>query len=176
MKPLKFIVTGPESSGKTTLARSLGAQFGWPVLPEYARIYLEGKSVKSYNENDFNNMVKGQLNAEEQAEANAQQPLIFDTSLLVLHIWHLEKWGGEHPLIHTKLEAVQNSFFLLCRPDIPWEYDPLREHPEDRNRLYRQYFTELKNRNFPFIEIGGPHLRRLELATLQIKKWAENID
>lgn len=176
LKPLKFVVTGPESSGKTTLAQSLGGRFGWPVVPEYARIYLEGKSMTSYNQHDFDRIVLGQFNAEQRAEANAQQPLIFDTSALVLHIWHLEKWGGVHPLVQTKLKAVQNTFFLLCRPDIPWQYDPLREHPEDRDHLYGKYFKELKNWNFPFIEICGSPSHRLEEATLQIKKWAKNID
>jgi len=36
-----ILITGPESSGKSTLAKRLGMQFDFLVLDEYARDYLE---------------------------------------------------------------------------------------------------------------------------------------
>ncbi|MCB0529363.1 MAG: ATP-binding protein, partial [Saprospiraceae bacterium] len=37
---MKIVVTGPESSGKTTLAAALSDQLAAPVVPEFAREYL----------------------------------------------------------------------------------------------------------------------------------------
>jgi nicotinamide riboside kinase len=36
----KIALTGPESSGKSTLARQLATYFDAPVVPEYARLFL----------------------------------------------------------------------------------------------------------------------------------------
>lgn len=33
--------------------------------------------------------------------------------------------------------------YFLCKPDIPWEPDPLRENPEDRKRLFKLYERDL---------------------------------
>ena len=40
---LKIILTGPESSGKTTLAQQLVAHFNAPLVEEYARVFFEKK-------------------------------------------------------------------------------------------------------------------------------------
>ncbi|MBK8556661.1 MAG: AAA family ATPase [Lewinellaceae bacterium] len=39
MKPLTIAITGPESSGKTTLAALLATTLGAPWVPEFARYY-----------------------------------------------------------------------------------------------------------------------------------------
>ncbi|MBK7011006.1 MAG: ATP-binding protein [Saprospiraceae bacterium] len=41
-----FVFTGPESSGKTTLAERLSADLNLPLVPEFARQYLENKGGK----------------------------------------------------------------------------------------------------------------------------------
>ena len=170
------MVTGPESSGKTTLAQALGTLLACPVVPEFAREYLEGISGKPYNQFDFDQIVAGQFNAERQAELEGHEMLIFDTSVVVLQVWSRRKWGEVHPLVHSRLKVTEDTFFLLCAPDIPWEYDPLREHPEERDLLYLQYLEVLKSWKFPFIEIGGPLHNRLAAASVQIKKWIAGLE
>src|SRR5688572_19522645 len=59
-KPFIITIVGPESSGKTTLARELASIFGAPWVPEYAREYLEGLG-RPYVENDLNRIAEGQL-------------------------------------------------------------------------------------------------------------------
>ena len=61
-KPYIITIVGPESSGKTTLARQLAMQFGCPWVPEYAREYLE-KQGGYYNETDLEQIAIGQLDA-----------------------------------------------------------------------------------------------------------------
>ena len=38
---LKIVLFGPESTGKTTLAKQLAAHFNTEWVPEYMRTYLE---------------------------------------------------------------------------------------------------------------------------------------
>ena len=40
---LKVVIFGPESTGKTTLAKDLAAHYKAPWVPEYAREYLQEK-------------------------------------------------------------------------------------------------------------------------------------
>jgi nicotinamide riboside kinase len=60
--PFVITIVGPESSGKTTLARQLAMQFGCPWVPEYAREYLEGIG-RPYQESDLAIMAERQLEA-----------------------------------------------------------------------------------------------------------------
>ena len=47
----KLVVSGPESTGKTELACFLAKRFSCPVIPEYAREYIE-KALQSGGGND----------------------------------------------------------------------------------------------------------------------------
>ena len=40
---LRIALTGPESTGKSTLCRQLAAHYHAPCVPEYARAYLAGR-------------------------------------------------------------------------------------------------------------------------------------
>ena len=39
--PKRILILGPESTGKSTLAKDLAIHFGEPWVPEFAREYLE---------------------------------------------------------------------------------------------------------------------------------------
>jgi nicotinamide riboside kinase len=59
-KPFVITIVGPESSGKTTLARQLSNLYGSPWVPEFAREYLEGLG-RSYTADDLEVIARGQL-------------------------------------------------------------------------------------------------------------------
>ena len=56
----KIILTGPESSGKTTLCKALSQHFHLPFSKEYAREYLDGLN-RDYNQDDLLKIAKGQF-------------------------------------------------------------------------------------------------------------------
>ncbi len=59
-KPYIITVVGPESSGKTTLARQLAQFSGVPWVPEYAREYLESNG-RTYAKEDLETIAIRQL-------------------------------------------------------------------------------------------------------------------
>jgi NadR type nicotinamide-nucleotide adenylyltransferase len=156
----KIILTGPESTGKTTLAQHLAEHFDTIWVPEYARKHLS-ESNREYTEKDLLKIAKGQVDLEKKMQKKANQFLFCDTSLLVLKIWSEYKYQQCHPYILEELEARKNDFFILCGIDVPWEFDVLREHPNDREELYQIYRTELFSLNANFIETSGNQLHRL---------------
>ncbi|MFT5746153.1 MAG: NadR type nicotinamide-nucleotide adenylyltransferase [Paraglaciecola sp.] len=161
----KIILTGPESSGKTTLAQQIAAHFQTGWLPEYAREYLQNLD-RPYEESDLFEIAKGQSLQEEKALEKAaltdEKRVICDTSFLVLKIWSIVKYDRCHPFILKKLERQTNIFYILCGPEIPWEYDPQREHSNDREKLYHVYRKELEKMEAHFIEVAGSKEERLK--------------
>ena len=135
----KVIVTGPESSGKTTLCNEISNYLKIPFAKEYSREYLTELS-REYIQKDLTIIAKGQLKYEENSH-------LLDTDLITIKIWSLYKYGNCDDWILNKIEAQKKEerFYLLCTPDIIWERDPLRENPTNRMTLFRLYKKELED-------------------------------
>ena len=133
----KIIITGPESSGKTTLCKNISLLLNIPFAEEYARKYLK-KIKKDYNQDDLIKIAKGQLKSEKNKK-------ILDTDLITIKIWSNYKYGtcDKWILDQIKKQKNRNRIYLLCKPDLPWETDPLRENPKDRMKLFQIYKEEI---------------------------------
>lgn len=165
---IKIVLTGPESSGKTTLAEALAEHYQVPLVPEYARVYLENIGL-TYTEDDILQIAKGQ--AKLKAQYSAQEPaiLISDTDQVVMKVWSEVRFQRCHPWIIEQLKRSDTHLYLLCQPDIPWEYDPLREDATSRDMLYERYLETLQQFQLPYLEIGGSLSKRCQNATDAIK-------
>ena len=163
---LKVIVTGPESSGKTTLCNALAEYFNIPFTAEFAREFLN-KLDGEYTQDDLLAIAKGQLQSEQLATNNSQLTL-HDTDLITIKIWSEYKYGDCDNWILEQIEKQkkENRFYLLCKPDIPWESDPLRETPNNRVELFEIYKKELENLGLDYYVVEGK--RRLEAVIKKI--------
>ena len=160
---MKIAITGPESTGKSILAEQLAFHYHTAWVPEFARDYLAGIG-RPYQEADILSIAKGQLAAETAKLEKAGGYLFCDTEFLVTKIWGEVKYGRSHPWIVEQLDQHKYDLYLLCNIDLPWEYDPLREHPNQRPYLFDLYFNDLKYRGFPFAVVSGTGLTRLNNA------------
>jgi len=123
-------------------------------VPEYSREYLRELN-RSYRYDDILAIAKGQFEDEERMAAMTTGLLFCDTDFIVNKIWCIDKFGKCHPWILDMIGQQHYDLYLLCNTDIPWEPDPLRENPEDRERLFGLYKTELEERKLPYAVIGG---------------------
>lgn len=153
----KFIITGPESTGKTTLTKTLCTNFKLPYQDEYARTYLNAKG-KNYGYEDLLEIAKGQLNIESNISSKVKNFAIFDTDLLTIKIWSLYKFGKLDSRIETILSSYLNRTYILCYPDLPWTPDPLRENPSNRKSIFDMYQKLLIAYKFKFHVIKGNDL------------------
>ena len=172
-RPLKIVFTGPESSGKTTTTRLAAKHFNTYWLSEYSRTYLN-KLNRSYVVSDLVKIAEGQLSSEREFEQyhTTQAYLFYDTSLLVIKVWSIFKYGFYNFELERLLRQNLPDIFFLCDWNIPWEFDPMRENPNERNILYHLYKKELAELNIPFFELKGTTTERL----MCIKKTLQNID
>jgi nicotinamide riboside kinase len=165
----KISITGPECSGKTTLCMALSAHFNCLWVPEMARIILE-KDGPEYDEKKVEDLAKLQLEEENRLEAMARkaghQWLFCDTDLIVYKIWMEQRFGKSPGWIGEKITSSDYALTFLLKPDLPWEYDPLRQNPHDRNFLYQLYENELLKSGIPWSSLGGVNRMKAALKLM----------
>lgn len=171
-KPLKIVFTGPESSGKTTMTKLAADTIKTAWLPEYSRTYLNQLN-RSYVAADLVKIAEGQLLTQQAFEQmHPQQSFLFyDTSLLVIKVWSIFKYGFYNFKLEQLLRQNLPDVFFLCDWQIPWEFDPLRETPNDRAALYALYKKELTALNIPFFELQGTNPERLAQVKMMLDKY-----
>ena len=160
----KIILTGPESTGKSTLAKQLAQEYNSVWVPEFARTYLKGLN-RSYREEDLLKIAKGQCDLESFFYKKSNQYMFCDTSMMVMKIWSEYRFGKCDPWILEQLENEKNTTYILCGTDVLWEFDEQRENQNDRNDLYEKYLSELKFYQREFIEVFGNQEVRFDFAT-----------
>lgn len=164
MATVKIVILGPESTGKTTLTQALAKHFEAPFVAEYAREYLAQKADRAYELKDLEAIGKGQVKAVQKALALNPPILFCDTDLVTLHIWSLDKFDQAIPFVEAHMKTQQADLYLLCKPDLKWEYDPLREDANRRDELFDWHLWVLKSMNALFIEIAGQGEKRTACA------------
>lgn len=174
-------MTGPESSGKTLLASELAAALQLRWTPEFARYYVAHLG-RPYLQEDLKTIYRGQqiwenwrlekVLSDLQSAHPTLPTLVCDTDWTVVRIW--EKYVFKTPSILpvSEWEQAENTLYLLCSPDFPWQPDPLREHPEERWQLFELYQELLLERNLPHLLLQGDHTSRLETAMAEVQKFS----
>jgi len=170
---IRISVTGPESTGKSWLASRLAEYYHTNWVPEYARKYLEDIN-RSYTYEDILTIAQKQLEAENSFDKNTEL-LFCDTDFCVTSIWCKVKYGKCHDWITTHLEQNNYHLYLLCDIDLPWQYDPLREHPEMRSELFGMYRDLLLEQQFNFKVVQGAGEERLQNAIGFVDEYLRSV-
>ena len=179
----KIVIIGPESTGKSTLCEGLAAHYHTEWVREYAREYLLTNGT-AYSYDDLSTIAKGQLALEDAGAAGlgegegatgADQVLFIDTDLYVMKVWSEYVFGRCEPWILKEIVARHYDGYLLCRTDLPWTKDELREYPDlaTRERLYHIYKDILINQPVPWVEIGGQAGERLQNAIQAVARLTD---
>ncbi|MBS1775132.1 MAG: ATP-binding protein [Bacteroidetes bacterium] len=161
----KIVIIGPESTGKSTLSNMLAASLKSIFVPEFARTYLE-QLPRQYVEQDLITIAQGQLFSEDSMLLQANQYLICDTDLYVIKVWSEHKYHRCDSWILQQIAKRKYDLYLLTDIDIPWQDDPLREHPDTAMRQYffAQYQDIVINSGIPFYIVQGSPEERLHAA------------
>ncbi len=171
IKPIRIAVTGPESTGKTTLAKQLAETFNGQFIPEFAREYIE-KLPHYYTFEDVETIAKAQVQQYQVTKSSSERIFFFDTWLIITKVWFNWVYGIIPEWLEDQIQNCPMDLYLLCRPDLPWEADPVRENGgENRIKLYEQYREQLEHYGFNFVEIGGTDAVRLNNAISSIREF-----
>lgn len=159
--PLKIILTGPESTGKTTLINQLSSYFNCPYVKEYARDFINNLDRK-YEKSDLKKIARKQIELEKRYD---DEKLIFcDTDLITIKIWSEYKYQECDKFIINNILKYpkEKRLYLLCKTDISWEKDSQRENPNERDQLYTIYKKELRKLNMRYLIVKGKEKQRFK--------------
>jgi NadR type nicotinamide-nucleotide adenylyltransferase len=143
----RLVVTGSESTGKTTLAGELAQSLRTTWVPEYARSYAQ-RVQRPLTAHDVTPIAHGHLKAVSTAEGEWRSrfaaradapPLILDTDLLSTVVYARHYYGACPAWIEEAARTHRADLYLLCAPDLPWAADGVRDQPLAREQLHTRF-------------------------------------
>ena len=153
----KVGIIGPESSGKSTLARYLAKRYQGVLIPEYARDYVEQKGTTEVSFNELCAIAKHQIEELENLSSHSlilafTQPIFFDTELIVTKVWFDYAFGRVPEWLNENIHRFPMDVYLLTYPDIAWVPDPARSNGSDaiRKELFDRYEAEIQALDIPY--------------------------
>lgn len=164
---MKILVTGPESTGKSTISRFIADEFHATLIPEYARVYLELKGP-GYTQEDLLVIAKHHLELYKAHQSVSH--LVCDSFLLNIKIWSEYKYGTCDPWILDMYNDIAFDIVLLATPEVDWVDEPLRENPNNREELLDIFKSELKTIQQEYVILESDRKRREEQVKLLIQE------
>lgn len=168
--PARIVVTGSESTGKTTLARDLASALGGSWIPEFARSYAESVA-RPLTANDVEPIARGQIQAMDQTLALIGAPLVFDTDLISTVVYARHYYGRCPAWIVDEAHRRRSALYLLCDIDLPWRPDAIRDRGHQRAQLHAVFQNTLDEFGVPVTPVSGIGPARLDAALHEIAHW-----
>jgi len=168
---IKIAILGPESTGKTALAKALAEHYNAPWVSEYAREYVEKLTVP-YTYDDVCRIAEQQIEQEKQFKNSSTDNggfVFFDTDLIITKVWFEYCFSSVPEFVTDWMTDNKFDLYLLCAPDLPWEADLVREHGTDREYFFEWYKREIEKTEKPYVIVTGIGSDRLQNAIQAIQ-------
>ncbi len=164
---IKIAIVGPESTGKSTMSKWLAEYYQTIWVPEFARTYCENLTADCTWQDEIN-MFHGQIALEKELLPKANKLLICDTTFITVKIWSDALFGSSPQEVLEELSKHHYDFYLLLDIDMPWQDDPLRNFPNQREHFMQVWHQELKVLNANYKVISGIGEMRFQNAVKAI--------
>jgi NadR type nicotinamide-nucleotide adenylyltransferase len=177
----RVAIVGPESTGKSMLARNMAALFDTAHVAEYAREMLTdyatnipGFDIAKPSEKDFSTIARGQIASADALSRQANRVMFCDTELTTTAYWSRHFFGTCPHWIEKAAREQKFDLYLLLDPrciDKFYADDPLRLMPdlEDRIAMFDWWKAELDRRGVPYAVVDGDNWQaRFQKAVVSV--------
>jgi NadR type nicotinamide-nucleotide adenylyltransferase len=166
--PFVVVLTGPECTGKSTLASELATTLDATLSREFARRYVDDKRA-ALSAADVEPIARGQIAGEDEARQRARQTVVKDTDLVSTVVYAQHYYLACPAWIEQIARDRLGDLYLLLAPDVPWVEDGLqRDDPAHRAMVYELFRRTLQSWNARVVEIGGTWDERRSRASTAI--------
>ena len=165
----RIAILGPESVGKTTMARMLAEHFGTVCVEEYGREYTEHLGPDDITAADFERIAIGQIEREEAAARECNGLLICDTDALTTEAFAEVTLGAAPATVSALADTHRHALYLLLDVDAPWVDDGTRWYPERRVEHMAVIKKALERRGRSYVLVRGDYAERFRTAVAAVE-------
>ena len=169
----RVCVTGPESTGKTTLAEQVALFVGTEWVPEASRIYAE-RVARDLSVADVEPIAREHIAradaAAERVAARKGTALVLDTDLLSTVVYAQHYYAFDSPWLDGEERARRADLYLLCDVDVPWVPDGIRDRPAHRDAMFAMFRDAVAERRVQFVVLRGDWDARWKAARTAVQR------
>ena len=173
----RIVILGAESTGTTTLAKDLATHYQTTWVPEYGRMYSEGKLFDQNGSNwtteEFTHIAMMQNTMEDALAEVCNKILICDTDAFATSVWHERYMESRSVHVETLADEQRHDFYILTGDEIPFVQDGTRDGEYIRHWMHNRFEERLTETHRPFVIVRGNKEERLAQAIEQINKLIE---
>jgi NadR type nicotinamide-nucleotide adenylyltransferase len=163
----RICVTGPECTGKSTLAQRLAAHFRAELVPEAARLYAE-RTNRELRCTDVELIAAEHITMADDAARRAIDrgggSVILDQDLVSTVVYGKDYYDFASDWLTSEAIRRRADLYLLCDVDVPWVSDGIRDRPGDRSSMFGLFANALAELAQPVTRIRGGWDTRWQLA------------
>ncbi|HEU4989173.1 MAG: ATP-binding protein [Gemmatimonadota bacterium] len=163
----RVVLTGSESTGKTTLAHRLAEHYGTVASREFVREYALARG-NQLGFADHGPIARGQMAAEDAAVAEARRVAFLDTDLVSTVVYCAHYYGQCPAWIAEAAASRAGDLYLLMNIDVPWVADPARDRGDRRDEMHALFRDRLDAMGLPYVEISGTWDQRFAAAVAAV--------
>jgi HTH-type transcriptional repressor of NAD biosynthesis genes len=145
---------GPESTGKSFMAKKLAAEYQTEFVPEVSRELITGNT---FNQEDIIAVGQEQTARVFQKARNANKILFSDTDAITTQIYSREYLKVVPSILYEFEKMISYDLYFFFEIDVPWVSDGVRDFgaEADRKRMQAIFKEELQRRKINFITVHG---------------------
>lgn len=171
----RICLYGPESTGKSTLARQLAEHFHTAFAEEWARAYIDRNLGHNWQKElslqHFEKIARGHLRAVEEKSRQADKLLFVDTDAITTMIYSQVYLKDVPKAVYDAIAGQKYDYYLFCDIDLPWTGDCQRDLGERRQQMKEIFLRELHLRSLPFAVISGAGENRIRNAIAAVEQY-----
>lgn len=173
--PVRIVITGSESTGKSVLTAALAEAFSCPFSDEAARIYVE-EQRRALNASDVEPIARRQIDLETNAIQKADRMVIHDTDLWSTVVYAEHYYGQVSDWLTHTAGLRSADFYLLCDIDLPWIHEPLfRDQGSDaqRTNMHERFVNRLEREALRWAKVTGSGETRVRQAADLVQQFID---
>ena len=153
----KICFYGPESTGKSTLAKQLADIYHTEFVPEVSREMI---TSNDFTIDDIIRIGKAQTERVINKSMSANKILFCDTDLITTQIYCRHYLKEVPPILFQLEKEVTYDLYFLFDIDVPWVADGLRDLAEKRLEMFHVFKDELEKRKINYDLLKGNYSER----------------